>query len=102
MAGAWRAGSLLILDGAAVAWRPVTLEDVAPEDFGAVWSAAPGVCDFVLLGVGAVHRLPSRTVREALALHGLGLDSMTTENAARTHNILAAEGRRFATALIAV
>jgi uncharacterized protein len=41
-------------------------------------------------------------VREAIELAGLGLEFMASEAAARLHNVLASEGRRFATALIVV
>jgi uncharacterized protein len=41
-------------------------------------------------------------VREAAHDAGLGLEFMASDAAARLHNVLASEGRRFATALIAV
>ena len=67
------------------------------------WIAAPrGAVEFVLLGTGRAQSLPSRAIREALRGAGLGLEFMATEAAARTHNVLASQGRLFATALIAV
>jgi uncharacterized protein len=41
-------------------------------------------------------------VREALQRAGIGLEFMDTPTAARVYNVLAAEGRRLAAALIAV
>ena len=65
--------------------------------------AAPrGAVEFVLLGTGTVQHLPSRAIRDALRAAGLGLEFMATEAATRTHNVLASQGRLFATALIAV
>lgn len=95
-------GSLLILDDAAQPWSAVQLEALAPEDFAAVFAAGLGTVEFVLLGTGAVQALPPKPVREALQRAGIGLEFMDTATAARMYNVLAAEGRRLAAALIAV
>jgi uncharacterized protein len=102
VSGLWRPGSLLILDDAPKEWRPASLEDLQAADFAAVIAAGPAVSEFVLLGTGAVQALPPRDVREAVQLAGLGLEFMASDAAARLHNVLVSEGRRFATALIAV
>jgi uncharacterized protein len=102
VAGVWRPGSLLILQDAPSSWRPAAFADVTPEDFAAVLAAPRGAVEFVLLGTGPTQRLPPRTIRERLRGAGLGLEFMATEAAARTHNVLASQGRLFATALIAV
>jgi uncharacterized protein len=102
VAGLWREGSLLILDDTPATWRPTRIEDVQASDFFAVIAAGPAVSEFILLGTGAVQALPSRAVREAAHDAGLGLEFMASDAAARLHNVLASEGRRFATAIIAV
>ena len=102
MAGVWRPGSLLILQDEPQDWRPAALADVTPDDFAAVLAAPRGAVEFVLLGTGTVQHLPSRAIRDALRAAGLGLEFMATEAATRTHNVLASQGRLFATALIAV
>jgi uncharacterized protein len=102
VAGVWRAGSLLILLDEPLPWRPVSLADLTPDDFARVMAAPRGAVEFVLLGTGSAQALPSRAVREAIRAAGLGLEFMATEAAARTHNVLASQGRLFATALIAV
>jgi uncharacterized protein len=102
VAGVWRPGSLLIVDDVAHDWPPTALAALTPADFAAVIAAPPGQVEFVLLGAGAVQALPPREVREALRAAGLGLEFMASEAAARTHNVLAAQGRLFATALIAI
>ena len=102
VAGVWRPGSLLILDDTPRDWRPADFADVTPADFAAVLAAPPGAVEFVLLGTGAAAALPPREIREALRAAGLGLEFMATEAAARTHNVLASQGRLFATALIAI
>jgi uncharacterized protein len=102
VAGVWRPGSLLILADAPHGWRPGTFADLEPEDFAAVLGAPRGAVEFVLLGTGPTQSLPHRAIREALREAGLGLEFMATEAAARTHNVLASQGRLFATALIAI
>jgi uncharacterized protein len=100
--GVWRPGSLLILDDAPRDWRPAALAEVGVQDFAAVIAAPPGALEFVLLGTGRGPGLPARAIREALRAAGLGLEFMATEAAARMHNVLASQGRLFATALIAL
>ncbi|HEY1752674.1 MAG TPA: MTH938/NDUFAF3 family protein [Caulobacteraceae bacterium] len=102
VAGVWRPGSLLILEDAPRDWRPARFADLQAADFDAVIAAAPGLVEFVLLGTGPAQALPPRAVRDTLRAAGLGLEFMATEAAARLHNVLASEGRLFATALIAV
>jgi len=102
VSGLWRPGSLLIVGDRPMDWRPLEIADLTPEDFATVLAAGLAVSEFILLGTGAAQALPPRAVREALKAARLGFEFMSTEAAARTHNVLASEGRRFATALIAV
>jgi uncharacterized protein len=102
VAGVWRAGSLLILDDTPRDWRPTNLAEVTIDDFAEVLAAPAGTIEFVLLGVGASLGLPPRALRERLSAARLGLEFMTTEAAAKLHNVLASQGRLFATALIAI
>ena len=103
VSGLWRPGSLLILDDKPCDWPPRGAQALEVADFAQVIAAGPAVSEFVLLGTGATQALPARAVREAIEeLAGLGLEFMATEAAARLHNVLVSEGRRFATTLIAV
>jgi uncharacterized protein len=102
VSGLWRPGSLLILDDAPRDWRPARLAELTPADFIEIFAAGPEVSEFILLGVGATAALPPRAVREAVNAAGFGFEFMASESAARLHNVLVSEGRRFATALIAV
>ena len=102
VAGVWRPGSLLIVQDAPRDWRPAAMADVAAEDLEPVLAAPAGAVEFVLLGTGPTQALPPRWVREALRTAGLGLEFMATDAAARLHNVLAQQGRLFATALIAI
>ena len=56
----------------------------------------------VLLGTGASQVWPSPEIYAAFAKAGIGLEPMSTGAAARTYNILIAEKRPIAAALVAV
>lgn len=101
VSGAWRPGSLLILDDVARDWSAASLAALTLDDFADVL-ANRGAVEFVLLGTGLTHGLPPRDVRDGLRAAGIGLEFMSTEAAARTYNVVASEGRRVAAALIAV
>ena len=102
VAGVWRPGSLLILADEPRDWRPASLAELTQADLEAVIAAPAGTVEFVLLGTGRAQSLPPPPVREALRAAGLGLEFMASDAAAKLHNVLASEGRLFATALIAI
>ena len=102
VAGVWRPGPLLIVADTPANWRPRAPDDVAIEDFAAVLALPKGEAEFVLLGTGLAQALPGRTIRDGLRAAGLGFEFMATEAAVRMHNVLASEGRLFATAMIAI
>lgn len=95
-------GSLLILRDEARMWTPRSLAEALPETLAEVMEAGPREVEFVLLGTGVRNALPPRALREALQRAGIGLEFMDTPAAARMYNVLTAEGRRLAAALIAV
>lgn len=95
------AGSVLVLDDAARPWAPLTLADLTMADF-AEPLAHRDEAEFVLLGCGARMSPPPRPLREAFQAARLGLEVMTTPEACRLYNVLAADGRRIAAALLAV
>jgi len=102
LSGDWHDGSVLILEDVAHPWSARSLKALTPADFEAVITAGALAVEFVLLGVGPTNGLPPRAVREALSAVGIGLEFMDTPTAARTYNLLTAEGRRLAAALIAI
>ncbi|MEO0681535.1 MAG: Mth938-like domain-containing protein [Pseudomonadota bacterium] len=105
--GGFRVGGLRHLGGLALlpdrmeGWdvaapAQITAASVAP------FIAAAGDIDVLLIGLGAdVAHLPA-AARAALEAAGLGVEPMTTPSACRTFNVLLAEDRRVAAALIAV
>lgn len=95
-------GSLLILADEARAWSPRSLSQLDEASLAEILAAGRREVEFVLLGTGAANGLPPRAFRDALRTAGIGLEFMDTATAARMYNVLTAEGRRLAAALIAV
>lgn len=68
---------------------------------GEYFSALTGMgLEILLLGTGAKLCFPHPRLVQAMAQQGIGLEAMDTFAACRTYNILAAEGRKVAAALI--
>ena len=94
-------GSLLIVPSGIYGWDVADLAQLTPDScIRILTEMSRGT--FVLLGTGAEHRLPPATITRIFAEAGIGLEPMSTGAAARTYNVLLAEGRDFAAALIAV
>jgi len=102
LSGVRHEGSVLILQDEARPWPVRSLAELTPDSFADVLAVGPREVEFVLLGTGPVNALPPRPVRDALAKAGIGLEFMDTPTASRMYNVLTAEGRRLAAALIAV
>ncbi|MFN4326849.1 MAG: Mth938-like domain-containing protein [Azonexus sp.] len=56
--------------------------------------------EIILLGTGSRLRFPAGPLLRPFAMAGIGLDVMDLQAACRTYNILAAEGRKVAAALL--
>ena len=94
-------GSLLLLPSGIYAWPVAAADGLSAIDFEPVFAEAPGM-EFLLFGTGATQHFPSPGLRQAFQDKGLGLEFMTTGAACRTYNVLLAEGRAVAAALVAV
>jgi uncharacterized protein len=94
-------GSLLILPDRTMAWE---VSDPAALDLEALAPALGALSPpwFLLLGTGRTQVFPPSAVRRAFIDARIGLDVMDTGAAARTYNVLLAEGRPVAAALVAV
>lgn len=102
LSGVRHEGSVLILGDQAQPWPVRTLAELDEEALATVIAAGRQAVEFVLLGTGARNALPPKVAREALQKAGIGLEFMDTPTAARMYNVLTAEGRRLAAALIAI
>jgi len=84
------------------AWdAPAQFSDLSEKDFSALTDQA-GEIDVVLLGSGARGEFFPPKLRDALKGKGLVVEAMDTGAACRTYNVLMAEGRRVAAALMPV
>ncbi len=101
ISGAVWTGSVLLRPDAALSWpvaafREITLASLMPLTEG---EAPP---EILLIGCGGRTELLPRALREAIRAQGMVADAMDTGAACRTYNVLMAEDRRVAAALIAV
>lgn len=94
-------GSLLLLPSGVRAWPVTSFAEITAASFEAVLSEKAAI-EFLLVGTGAKLLPLEASLRQALAAQGLPTESMDTGAACRTYNVLIAEGRRVAVALIAV
>ena len=94
-------GSLLILPDGVYPWAVRDAGQITEEALQPVL-AYESALDFLILGTGKVQLFPDRDLHRAFADAGIGLEAMDTGAAARTYNVLFAEERIFAAALIVV
>jgi uncharacterized protein len=93
----YRQGLIVTPDTLVTPWAGQGFEALSEADFEAVKAQQP---EIVLLGTGARQRFPHPRLYRALTDGGIGVEVMDSAAAARTYNIIAAEGRRVAAALI--
>jgi len=101
ISGLTHEGSVLVFPGRTLAWPVATMADLSEPAMTEVLSAKPQV-EILLIGCGArLAPLPA-ALRAVLRERGIGCDTMDTGAACRTFNVLMAESRRVAAALIAL
>jgi uncharacterized protein len=90
--------SLIVLpEVAPVSWPVTSFDELTVEHFAQIDAARP---DVVIVGTGARQRFVHPRLTAALTARRVGVESMDSHAACRTYNILMAEGRRAALALI--
>lgn len=92
-------GSVLVFPDRTVAWTPASLAEVTEESLAVVLAARP---ELLLLGCGRGTAAVPAAIRTVLRDGGVKLEIMDTGAACRTYNVLLAEDRQVAAALIAV
>lgn len=80
-------------------WRPDSFEDIQTDDFIQLAALSP---EIVVLGTGSKQRFPAHDLIRPLIESQIGFEVMATDAACRTYNILMAEGRRVAAALLMI
>jgi len=78
-------------------WPPSTFDELAPEHFAALEGLGR---EIVLLGTGSQQRFPRPEILLPLLRAGVGVEVMDLQAACRTYNILMAEQRKVAAALL--
>lgn len=78
-------------------WAVASFEALVASDLERLRALEPEVA---LLGTGSRQRFPHPRLSRALNEARIGLEAMTTAAACRTYNILMAEGRKVAAALL--
>jgi uncharacterized protein len=92
------AGSIIVLpEGPVIPWPVSSFEALTAEHFAQLIEPAPEV---VIFGSGERLRFPHPRLTAALAKHRIGVETMDFKAACRTYNILMAEGRKVAAALL--
>ena len=96
-------GNHLVFPERVLPWSAATAAEASLENLAAVLEAArAGALDLLLLGQGARMQPVSVALRQSLRQAGVVVEPMDTGAACRTYNVLMAEGRLVAAALIAV
>ncbi|MGV8830482.1 MAG: Mth938-like domain-containing protein [Devosia sp.] len=94
-------GSLLCLPTGMLGWNVTTPAEITLDSLAPVFGAADDI-DVLMVGLGhdIIGLLPE--IRAALRERGIIVEAITTGSAVRTYNVLLAEHRAVAAALIAV
>ena len=94
-------GSLLCLPTGMHGWDVSTPAEITVESLAPLLAAAADI-DVLMIGLGHEVTGLAADVREALRSNGIIVEAITTGSAVRTYNVLLAEQRAVAAALIAV
>lgn len=78
-------------------WSTATVDTLAASDMQKLLELGT---EIILLGTGKRLRFPAGPLMRPFAPAGIGLEIMDLQAACRTYNILAAEGRKVAAALL--
>ncbi|MCR9219650.1 MAG: MTH938/NDUFAF3 family protein [Alphaproteobacteria bacterium] len=92
-------GPVIVLPGRVLAWDVSDLSQLAPERLAPAFETEEAV-ELLLIGLGPRMAPPPKGLREAARARGAAIDFMETGAACRTYNVLLAEGRQVAAALI--
>jgi uncharacterized protein len=93
----YRENVVLTADSVTAGFAPNGFDALTDADFERLLRTSP---EIVLLGTGATQRFPHPRLTAPLHRAQVGVEVMDTRAACRTYNILAAEGRNVAAALI--
>ena len=95
--GERRSANLVVLPDRVEQWAARSFDQLTAEDFAFLKELK---AEIVLLGTGSRQRFPHPRLSAELAQAGIGLEVMDLQAACRTYNILVAEERKVAAALL--
>lgn len=90
---------VIILPDGVVEWPVATIADLTADSLAAVAAVRPPI-EILIIGCGLRSAFVRPELRQALRAAGLVVDAMDTGAACRTYNVLLAEDRRVAAALV--
>ena len=93
----FRKSLIISSKGERIEWNCERFEDLTPEHFAQLANLGAEV---VIFGSGQKNRFPPPAWLAPLMAQRLGVESMNTQAACRTYNILAGEGRNVVAALL--
>jgi len=88
---------ILLPETVPVVWPVTSFEALTTENFEQIAATEP---DVVILGTGAKQKFVHPRLTSSLTNDRIGVECMDNQAACRTYNILMAEGRKVALALI--
>jgi uncharacterized protein len=94
-------GSILCLPSGIHGWEPEDPAKLGQGDFERIFQQADGI-EILLVGTGKELKPLPPALRQAFREAGMSADPMSTGAAVRTYNVLLAEDRAVAAALVAV
>jgi uncharacterized protein len=95
--GQRRESSLIVLPDRLLPWDVTGFDALSAEHFSSLRDLQ---AEILLLGTGPKQRFPHPRLTAPLAAAGIGLEVMDLQAACRTYNILVAEERKVAAALL--
>ena len=94
-------GSILCLPSGIHGWEPASPAMLTEADFASIFEQADDI-DILLVGTGLTLTPLQKGLRLRLKEAGISAEPMSTGSAVRTYNVLLAEDRAVAAALLAV
>jgi uncharacterized protein len=101
IAGVAFKGSVLVATERTLAWPVASMAGLTLDSLLPLLEAGAAI-EILLIGCGASIGFIPKSLRDALRARHIAVDGMNTGAACRTYNVLLAEDRRVAAALIAV
>jgi uncharacterized protein len=95
--GERHSASVIVLPERVLPWSAAGFDALEAQDFAGLAAMA---LEVVLLGTGPRLRFPHPRITQSLAAARIGLEVMDVQAACRTYNILMAEERKVAAALL--